>query len=217
MSVDGKSWNAFTILDAGGDAMRWARRAFHQNEYTYEKIVQLAESAPAGSDNLLFLPYLNGERLGAHQNARAQFFGLTSGHGIAHLHRAVMEGVAFAALRNLRLMKAAGHTMDRLVASGGGAKTKLWLEIKASIYDCPIVVPKKAECGVVGCAILAGVATGVYRDFEDAISRCVEFESEIFPNPAWVERYAPLGEFFDDLHESSQRFYDRLDEGVLLS
>ena len=217
MSVDGKSWNAFTILDAGGDAMRWARRAFHQNEYTYEKIVQLAESAPAGSDNLLFLPYLNGERLGAHQNARAQFFGLTSGHGIAHLHRAVMEGVAFAALRNLRLMKAAGHTMDRLVASGGGAKTKLWLEIKASIYGCPIVVPKKAECGVVGCAMLAGVATGVYKDFEDAISRCVEFESEISPNPAWVEQYAPLGELFDALHESSQRFYDRLDEGMLPS
>jgi xylulokinase len=213
MSVDGKNWNAFTILDAGGDAMRWARRAFHQNEYSYEKIVQLAESAPAGSDNLLFLPYLNGERLGAHQNARAQFFGLTSGHGIAHLHRAVMEGVAFAALRNLRLMKAAGHTMDRLVASGGGAKTRLWLEIKASIYGSPIVVPKNSECGVVGCAILAGLATGVFRDFEDAVNGCVKFESEIAPNPAWIERYTPLGELFDDLHESSQRFYDRLEQG----
>jgi xylulokinase len=211
MSVDGKNWNAFTILDAGGDAMRWARRAFHQNEYSYEKIVQLAETAPAGSDNLLFLPYLNGERLGTHQNARAQFFGLTSGHGIAHVHRAVMEGVAFAALRNLRLMKAAGHTMDRLVASGGGAKTALWLEIKASIYGCPIVVPKKSECGVVGCAILAGLATGLFRDFEEAVTRCVEFESEIAPNPAWFERYGPLGELFDDLHGSSQRFYDRLD------
>jgi xylulokinase len=213
MSVDGKNWNAFTILDAGGDAMRWARRAFHQNEYSYEKIVQLAEAAPAGSDNLLFLPYLNGERLGTHQNARAQFFGLTSGHGIAHLHRAVMEGVAFAALRNLRLMKDAGHTMDRLVASGGGAKTALWLEIKASIYGCPIVVPKKSECGVVGCAILAGLATGVFHDFEEAVTRCVEFESEIAPNPAWIERYTPLGELFDDLHGSSQRFYDRLDQG----
>ena len=87
MSVDGQNWNAFTILDAGGDAMRWARRAFHQNEYSYDQIVQLAQSAPAGSDNLLFVPYLNGERLGPHQNARAQFFGLTSGHGLAHLHR----------------------------------------------------------------------------------------------------------------------------------
>jgi xylulokinase len=216
MSVDGRNWNAFTILDAGGDAMRWARRAFHENEYSYEKIVQLAQSAPAGSDQLLFLPYLNGERLGAHQNARAQFFGLTSGHGTAHLHRAVMEGVAFAARRNLRVMKAAGHPIERLVASGGGAKTPLWLEIKASIYGCPIVVPKKAECGVVGCAILAGLASGAFRDFEEAVARCVEFGPEIKPNPAWRESYERLGELFDDLLEAGQRFYDRLDKPALV-
>jgi len=211
LSVDGRNWNAFTILDAGGDAMRWARRAFHENQYSYEQIVQLAESAPAGSDQLLFLPYLNGERLGAHQNVRAQFFGLTSSHGAAHLHRAVMEGVAFAARRNLRLMKAAGHPIDLLVASGGGAKTNLWLEIKASIYGCPIVVPKKAECGVVGCAILAGLASGAFRDFEDGVARCVDFGPAIEPNPAWMTSYERLGELFDDLHEASQRFYDRID------
>lgn len=212
LSVDGRNWNAFTILDAGGDAMRWARRAFHENQYPYEQIVRLAESAPAGSSQLLFLPYLNGERLGAHQNARAQFFGLTSGHGTAHLHRAVMEGVAFAARRNLRLMKAAGHPIDLLVASGGGAKTPLWLEIKASIYGCPIVVPKKAECGVVGCAILAGLATGAFPDLEEAVARCVEFGPAIEPNPAWRVTYERLGELFDDLHEANQRYYDRLDQ-----
>lgn len=212
MSVDGQNWNAFTILDAGGDAMRWARRAFHQNEYSYQQIVELAQSAPAGSDHLLFVPYLNGERLGPHQNARAQFFGLTSGHGIAHLHRAVMEGVAFAARRNLRLMKTAGHTMERLVASGGGAKTHLWLEIKASIYGCPIVVVNNTECGVVGSAILAGIATGTFAHLEDAVARCVDVGPEINPNPEWTETYEKMGELFDDLHETSQRFYDRLDK-----
>jgi xylulokinase len=212
MSVDGQNWNAFTILDAGGDAMRWARRAFHQNEYSYEQIVQLAQSAPAGSDYLLFVPYLNGERLGPHQNARAQFFGLTSGHGIAHLHRAVMEGVAFAARRNLRLMKTAGHPMDRLVASGGGAKTRLWLEIKASIYGCPIVAVKNAECGVVGSAILAGIANGTFANLEDAVARCVEVGPEVNPNPEWAETYEKMGALFDDLHETNQQFYDRLDK-----
>ena len=131
--------------------MRWARRAFHRSQSSYEQIVKLARRhpAPVGSDHLLFVPYLNGDRLGPHQNARAQFFGLTSGHGTARLHRAVLEGVAFAARRNLRLVNSTGHPMDRLVASGGGAKTHLWLEIKASIYGCPIVVVKNAECGVV--------------------------------------------------------------------
>lgn len=212
MSVDGQNWNAFTILDAGGDAMRWARRAFHQNEYSYDQIVQLAQSAPAGSGHLLFVPYLNGERLGPHQNARAQFFGLTSGHGIAHLHRAVMEGVAFAARRNLRLMKRAGHPMDRLVASGGGAKTRLWLEIKASTYGCPIAVVKNAECGVVGSAILAGIANGTFASLEEGVARCVEVAPEINPDPEWTETYEKMGALFDDLHETSQQFYDRLDQ-----
>ena len=120
-----------------------------------------AASAPAGSDGLFFMPYLTGERLGAHRNARAQFFGLGAAHGLAHLHRAVLEGVAFAAARHLRIMeKAAGRRLERVIASGGGARTPLWLKIKASVYGAPIVVPKEPECGVVGCAALAATAAG---------------------------------------------------------
>ena len=122
-----------------------------------------------------------------------------------------MEGVALAARRNLRIMEAAGHPIERLVASGGGAKTSLWLEIKASAYGCPIVVPKKSECGVVGSAMLAGLATGVFPDLEAAVAQCVEFDPEIAPNPAWAERYAEMGTLFDDLLAASQVFYDRLD------
>ena len=155
------NWSAFTILDAGGDAMRWARRAFHEKAYDYDRIVSLAASAPAGAGMLLFLPYLSGERLGARTNARAQFIGLTSGHGAAHLHRAVMEGVAFAAARNLRIMELAGNRLDRMVAAGGGAKTRLWLEIKASLYGCPILTTAAEECSILGCAMLAGTGVGL--------------------------------------------------------
>ena len=71
------------------------------------------------------------------------------------------KGVAFAAARHLRIMeKAAGRRIERVIASGGGAKTQLWLKIKASVYDVPIVVPKEPECGVIGCAALAATATG---------------------------------------------------------
>ena len=97
-------WGPFVLLETGGDAMRWARRAFHENALGYEEIVARAAETPAGSDGLFFVPYLTGERLGAHRNARAQFFGIGAGHGLPHLHRAVMEGVAFAAARHLRIM-----------------------------------------------------------------------------------------------------------------
>ena len=90
-TADG-AWAAFTILDAGGDAMRWARRALHRNEASYEAIAAMATAAPPGADRLLFLPYLNGERLGGAANARGEFFGLTSGHDAGHMHRAVTIG-----------------------------------------------------------------------------------------------------------------------------
>ena len=205
------NWSAFTILDAGGDAMRWARRAFHEKAYDYDRIVSLAAGVPAGADMLLFLPYLNGERLGSHTNARAQFIGLTSGHGTGHLHRAVMEGVAFAAARNLRVMEAAGNRLDRVIAAGGGAKTRLWLEIKASLYGCPVLTTAAEECGVLGCAMLAGTGVGLYPDLPSAVSRLVRFTGEIQPNPRWMDVYAHLRPVFDHAYENSQTYWTMLD------
>ena len=77
-TADG-AWGAFTILDAGGDAMRWARRVFHNNEVDYDAIVAMAEAAPPGSDRLLFLPYLNGERFGGDAKAPGSSLGLLAG------------------------------------------------------------------------------------------------------------------------------------------
>ena len=205
------NWSAFTILDAGGDAMRWARRAFHEKGTAYERIVTLAASAPPGAGMLLFLPYLNGERLGDCTNARAQFIGLTSAHGTAHLHRAVMEGVAFAAARNLRVMEAAGNRLDRLIAAGGGAKTRLWLEIKASLYGCPILTTAADESGVLGCAMLAGSGIGLYPDLRSAAERLVRFTGEIAPNPAWADTYAHLAPLFDHAYEQSRIYWTMLE------
>jgi xylulokinase len=202
-------WAAFTIVDAGGDAMRWARSAFHDQANSYNEIVSLAESVPAGSDELLFLPYLNGERLARKPNSRAQIFGLTSGHSAAHLHRAVMEGVAFASRRNLEVMKSRGSSFDQMIAAGGGAKSRLWLEIKASIYNCPILVPAEPECGVLGCAMLAGFAAGLFSNLETVVSQQVRYDSEIVPNPAWAERYEKMRWLFNSLYESSEQFWDR--------
>ena len=205
-------WGAFTILDAGGDAMRWARRAFHENQYSYDRIVELASAAPAGADRLFFLPYLNGERLAKQANSRAQFVGLTSAHSAGHLHRAVMEGVAFASRRNIEIMKSSGNLLERLVAAGGGAKTRLWLEIKASIYDCPILTPTDPECGVLGCAMLAGVGAGIFGSLDDAVQRLVRYDAEIQPNPAWSERYERMGAFFNSVYEHSESYWDKMDK-----
>jgi xylulokinase len=204
-------WGAFTILDAGGDAMRWARRAFHDNQYSYERIVELAKEAPAGADRLIFLPYLNGERLAKQGNSRAQFVGLTSGHAAGHLHRAVMEGVAFASLRNIEIMKSRGNKLERLVAAGGGAKTRLWLEIKASVYGCPILTVADPECGVLGCAMLAGVGAGIFDSIDDAVRRLVRYDAEIQPDPLWSDRYQRMSAFFNRVYSQSETYWDEME------
>jgi xylulokinase len=206
------NWGPFVLLETGGDAMRWARRAFHEKALAYSDITARAASAPSGSDGLFFMPYLTGERLGAHRNARAQFFGLGAGHGLAHLHRAVLEGVAFAAARHLRIMeKAAGRGLERVIASGGGAKTELWLKIKASVYGVPIVVPKEPECGVIGCAALAATAVGRFARLEDAVAAYVRYVDEVKPDPGWAHTYARMQPIFDRLYAHSQALYDDLD------
>lgn len=210
-TVEG-NWGSFVLLDSGGDAVRWARRAFHDNALGYDDIVARAEAAPAGADGLLFLPYLAGERLGRHRNARAQFFGIAAAHGLAHLHRAVLEGVAFAVTRHIRIMEqASGRRLERVIASGGGAKTALWLRIKASAYGIPIIVPAEAECGVVGCAMLAAVATGRYGSIEQAAGELVRYGEEIEPEPRWAETYSRMQPLFDRLYRHSQALYDDLD------
>jgi xylulokinase len=131
-TADG-AWAAFTILDAGGDAMRWARRALHRNEASCDAIAAMAAAAPPGADRPLFLPYLNGERLGGAANARGEFFGLTSGHDAGHMHRAVMEGVAFAAKRNLAFLERKSGRIESIVAASGGRADCGWRSRRASM------------------------------------------------------------------------------------
>ncbi|TDQ83876.1 xylulokinase/hypothetical protein [Dongia mobilis] len=210
-TVEG-GWGGFVLLESGGDAMRWARRAFHERSLDYAAIVEQAANAPAGSERLFFLPYLTGERFGKHRNSRAQFFGITAEHGLAHLHRAVMEGVALAVTRHIRIMEqACGHRLERVIASGGGAKTPLWLKIKASAYNIPIVIPREAECGIIGCAAMAATATGRFSRIDAAAGSFVTHVGEVLPDPRWAETYQRMQPVFDRLYRHSQALYDDLD------
>ena len=205
-------WGPFVLLETGGDAVRWARRAFHRNSVGYDQVVAEAAEARPGCDGLFFLPYLSGERLGRHRNARAQYFGLSAATGLPEMERATLEGVAFAAARHLAIMEnAAGRRVERVVASSGGAKAELWLRIKASVYDRPILVPTESECGVIGCAAMAQTATGRFSNLDDAASALVSYAAEVAPEPTWVETYRRMQPLFDRLYFNAQAFYADLD------
>lgn len=210
ISADG-TWGAMTLLDAGGDAVRWARRAFHENALSYAEVAAQAERAEAGSKGLFFLPYLSGERFGAHRNSRAQFFGLSAAHGLPELHRAVLEGVAFSVRMKLDTLQGGHARPERIVAASGGAKAALWLKIKASLYDVPYVVPEELECGVVGAAILMDSVVGGAANLDAAVARMVRFGPDIMPDAAWTACYDRMMPIFARLYTAAQAFYDDLD------
>ncbi len=205
-------WGSLTMSDAGGDAVRWARRAFHQNKLSYEDIAAAAAEAASGAEGLLFLPYLSGERGGDHPNSRAQFFGLTAAHGMPELHRAVLEGVAFSVRQKLDLLQGTGGRPEQIIASGGGAKSDLWLRIKASMYDTPYLVPKELECGIIGAACMMATAVGAADDLKSAVRHMVRFDTEVQPIRAWRDRYNRMMPIYNRLYDAAQEFYDDLDK-----
>jgi xylulokinase len=204
-------WGAMTLLDAGGDAVRWARRAFHDKKISYEEIAEISTLAPAGAHGLFFLPYLSGERVAEKPNSRAQFFGLTASHALSDLHRAVLEGVAFSVRLKLDRLPAGKGRPDRIVAASGGARSALWLRIKASMYRTPYLVPEELECGLVGAATLMAASTGDAASLDDAVGRMVRYGGEIVPDPATADLYDRMMPVYARLYEHSKSFYDDLD------
>jgi len=155
------------------------------NDYVdpYERLSREAESAEPGCNGLLFLPYLIGER-SPHMDpsARGLFFGLTLSHKRAHMIRAVMEGVIYALRDSLEVFKELGVKVDRVIARGGGARSALWRQIQADVFNSQVMTAKVKEEAAFGAALLGGVGAGFYRDLEEAVKQTVGIRSVEYPN-----------------------------------
>lgn len=174
----------------GGGALKWLREQTCP-ELSFAQMSDLAESVPAGSEGVLFLPYMAGERSPIwNPNACGVFFGLDYAKTRAHLIRAVMEGVAYALRHNLEVALEAGTQVGTLRAMGGSANSLVWTQIKADITGRPIEVPASDTATTLGAAILAGVGVGVYADFASAVAQTVAVRRVHRPNEALQAVYA---------------------------
>lgn len=210
-------WCPFGITESGGASLRWLRDTFLSAsahsldpDQTYAHLTALASQVNPGSDGLLYFPYLMGERILGTPNARGAFIGLTPRHGLGALSRAVLEGVCFELRRTLELVETAGNTVQRVIHTGGGARSPLWSQIKADIYHKPVATLAVEEGGVLGSALLAMAASGHDPDVLTAVRRCVQTRQVYEPNPANFERYDALFALFKDLHDRLQSPFDRL-------
>jgi xylulokinase len=178
-------WHAMGVMLSAAGSLRWLRDVVGGS---YTELVAEAEQWPPGAEGLTFLPYLQGERTPhADPNARGAFVGLTLRHDRGALVRAVLEGVAYGLRDSLELLRGLGVEADVGRASGGGARSDLWLRIVASVFDLPLERPVVEEGSAYGAALLAGVAAGSFADVHEAVEACVRTTGRFEPEPSWRE------------------------------
>jgi xylulokinase len=121
---------------------------------------------------------------------RGSFVGLTLRHSWKHMARAVMEGVVFSLLDGLELMRDLGANFDQVIASGGGTKHPLWLQLQADVFGLEVRTAQTPEAAAFGAALLAGVGVGVFDDVPAACARCVTWHEEVvYPRTEMARLY----------------------------
>jgi xylulokinase len=213
--------NRLCILGVAGTMPQWFKNRFCQEEQTQATVLELdtfdlldseAEIVDPGSNGLIVLPHLMGERAYngrtlAHNErlnpfARGVFYGLCMGHTKAHIFRAIREGVAY----HLRLcweqiQSVNNHSKANLiVATGGGAKSRLWRQILADIFNLPVYRLKELETSTLGLACLTSVGTGQYSNLQEAISHVKNPKIEpLLPIPSNLSLYSSMFEKYKQL------------------
>jgi xylulokinase len=183
-------WHVMGVTQAAGLSLRWLRDTIAPGE-SYDALTAEAAKVAAGSDGLLWTPYLLGERTPhLDSQARAAFVGLTAGHTRGHLVRAVLEGVAYSLKDTFTLFAELGIPVKGVRLGGGGARGPLWREIQASVYGYTTDILVAEEGGAFGAALLAGVGAGAWADTDAACATAIHVAQQIEPDEAAKERYA---------------------------
>ena len=197
-------WYLLGAMLSAGMALRWTRHVLRCDQVSYRELDQMAEVVPIGSEGLVFLPYLVGERSPLMDpEARGTFAGLTLRHDTGHLIRAVLEGISFAMRQIIETIEETGVSMDRWVASGNGLASTLWRQMVADTLNRPLLRGEdanSAERAGVGAAILGGISAGVLSGFKEAQSFAPRFDEVTQPDPARVEAYDRAYARFKELY-----------------
>jgi sugar (pentulose or hexulose) kinase len=187
------------VCDTGGMALKWFRDVFGETEIerarregrdAYDLITALAERAAPACEGLIMLPHLTGAFSPEYDpQARGVFYGFTLAHRREHFARAVLEAVAFMLRRNLEVITAMGIRSAEIRATGGGARSHLWRQIKADVCNLPVLSLKHDDTALLGDAMLAAVATGRFASLFEAAEAMVKLGERVDPRPANREIY----------------------------
>ena len=201
-------WSIMGAHLSGGVALKWLKNNI-LGAQSFDAMTALASEVPAGSEGLLFLPYLNGERTPHNDpNAKAVYLGMTLRHDKRHMIRSTMEGIVYSMKESYAIFRSLGIRGDRIIAAGGGAKSPLFRQIQADMYDCPIYINQGKEQASIGAAMTAAVGCGFYKDYEEACARMVHLSPEATePIPENVKRYEEEFQRFKEIYFANKALF----------
>lgn len=215
------TWTAMSCTLAAGLSLRWARDELYTAEHAectknggdaYDLMTKEAATVPSGSDGLIYLPYLMGERSPVlDAEARGVFFGLSARHKKAHLTRAVLEGITLSQRHNLEVLHEMGICPETLTACGGGGRSPFWRQMLADILKCKVTTIASKEGPALGAACLAAVAAGLYPNVEAAVDALVKKGADhAEPDNAEVVRYDDIYQLYQSLYPTMRPAFHKL-------
>ncbi len=204
-------WHLMGVMLSAAGSLRWYRDSFAPG-ISYDDLLAPCIEVPPGSDGLLFLPYLTGERTPYPDPlARGGFIGITVRHTQPAFTRSVLEGVAFGLRDSFELMKSAGmRSVQQVRVSGGGAKSRLWMQILADVLQSELVTVNTTEGAAYGAALLAGVGAGLWNTVDDACSQVIQLTGRVVPAEAQVEQYQRFYEIYRSLYPALRPAFNQL-------
>ena len=217
-AVPGK-WHLMGVMLSAAGSFQWFKNELGKEEQNreeagegnaYDFLTGAAADVAPGCEGLVFLPYLSGERTPhPDPHARGAFVGLTLRHGKPHLTRAVLEGVSFGLKDSLSLMQSLGVQPEKIILSGGGAKSGLWKQMLADIFETPCSLVNATEGAAYGASLLAAVGCGCHATVEEA-SRVWIRETEQVQVSSNLTKYHKNYQVYQDLYPALQKSYHEL-------
>ena len=211
------TWHYMGVMLSAGGSLRWFRDVVAygdaslvnrqmSNRDPYDIMLAEAAETPPGAEGLVFIPYLTGERT-PHRDplARGAFVGLTVRHTQAHMTRAVVEAITYGLRDSLELIRQSGIRISEVRAAGGGAKSPIWRQWLADIFDAEITLINSSEGGAFGVALLAGVGTGIWKNTKEACASTLRVTSRTAPTSDAHVRRA-----YDDTYAEFRAIYPAL-------
>jgi xylulokinase len=214
------AWHLMGVTQGAGLSLRWFRDNFAVTEVAaaaragldpYELLMREAERASPGSDGLLWLPYLMGERTPhLDANARGVLFGLTARHTRFDVIRAILEGVTFSLRDSLEILRELDVPVDHVRASGGGARSALWRQLQADIFGTTVSTVNALEGPAFGAALLAGVGAEVFPSVEAACAATIAEQATMSPRAQSSASYGRLYSVYRGLYGALKPQFDAL-------